>query len=147
MVWKATMDFDEARIVGTPIYLGILGIHNQITKEEIHEKVLHPLMSSLGRLPDKILLPAEGTSSAFISIWAERSHIDTQCIEADWRKFQRKAGILRDARILKECSHLLTFVGVKSRSNEQTAIRHAKKGKQVFLVEPNPIELCEIVVE
>jgi hypothetical protein len=141
------MDFEETRIVGQPIYLGILGIHNQISKDDIHEKVLHPLMSVLGRLPDKILLPAEGTSSAYITIWAERNHIATQCVEADWRKFQRKAAILRDARIVKECTHLLTFIGIKSRSNEQTAIRHAKKGKHVFLVEPNPIELQEIVVE
>ena len=142
------MDIDtETRIVGKPITLGILGIHNQISKEDIHEKILHPLISVLGHLPDKIILPSEGQSSAYISIWAERQHIDTQCVEADWRKFQRKAGILRDARIIKECNTLLTFVGVKSRSNEQTAIRQAKKGKQVFLVEPNPIELCEIVVE
>lgn len=145
---KVNMELEtETRILGKPIYLGILGIHNQITKEEIHEKVLHPLMSVLGRLPDKILLPSEGTSSAYISIWAERHHIDTQCVEADWRKFQRKAGILRDARILKESNVLLTFVGTKSRTNEQTAIKQAKKGKQVFLVEPHPIELCEIVVE
>jgi len=142
------MDFEsEIRIQGKPIHVGILGIHNTITKEEIHEKVLHPLMSVLGRLPDKILVPSEGTSSAYISLWAERNHIDTQCVEADWRKFQRKAAILRDARILKESTHLLVFVGIKSRSNEQTAIRQVKKGKQVFLVEPNPIEMCELVVE
>jgi hypothetical protein len=142
------MEFEaDIRIVGKPIYLGVLGIHNQITKEEIHEKVLHPLMSVLGRMPDKMILPSEGTSSALISIWAERNHIDTQCVEADWRKFQRKAGILRDARIQKECSHLVVFLGMKSRSNEQTAIRQAKKGKQVFVVEPNPIELIEYVVE
>ncbi len=142
------MDFpEETRVLGKPIHLGILGIHNTITKEEIHEKVLHPLMSVLGRLPDKILVPSEGTSSAYISLWAERNHIDTQCVEADWRKFQRKAAILRDARILKESSHLLVFVGTKSRTNEQTAIRQVKKGKQVFLVEPNPIEMCELVIE
>ena len=142
------MDFEsEIRIQGKPIAVGILGIHNTITKEEIHEKVLHPLMSVLGRLPDKILVPSEGTSSAYISLWAERNHIDTQCVEADWRKFQRKAAILRDARILKEASHLLVFVGSKSRTNEQTAIRQVKKGKQVFLVEPNPVEMCELVVE
>ena len=139
--------FQETRIVGKPIYLGILGIHNQISKEDIHEKILHPLMSVLGRLPDKIILPSEGISSAYISIWAERHQIDTQCVEADWKRFQRKAGILRDARILKESTHLVTFVGVKSRSNEQTAIKQVKKGKQVFVVEPNPIEMCEIVVE
>lgn len=142
------MDFpEEIRIQGKPIALGILGIHNTITKEQIHEKVLHPLMSVLGRLPDKILVPSEGTSSAYISLWAERNHIDTQCVEADWRKFQRKAAILRDARILKEATHLVVFVGSKSRTNEQTAIRQVKKGKQVFLVEPNPIEMCELVVE
>ena len=132
---------------GKPLYLGILGIHNKITKEDIHEKILHPLMSILGRLPDKIILPSEGTSSAYISIWAERQHIDTQCVEADWRKFQRKAGILRDARILKESTILLTFIGSKTRTNEQTAIRQVKKGKHVFFVEPNPIELCEFVPE
>jgi hypothetical protein len=142
------MDFEsEIRIQGKPIVLGILGIHNTITKEEIHDKVLHPLMSVLGRLPDKLLVPSEGTSSAYLSLWAERHHVDTQCVEADWRKFQRKAAILRDARILKEATHLLVFVGIKSRTNEQTAIRQVKKGKQVFLVEPNPIEMCELVVE
>ena len=137
----------ERPTLGTPIYLGILGIHNQISKEDIHEKVLHPLLSSLGRLPDKIILPSEGTSSAYINLWAERHHIDTHCVEADWRKFQRKAGILRDARILKECTVLLTFIGSKTRTNEQTAIRQLKKGKQVFFVEPKTIELCEYVVE
>ena len=139
--------FQETRIVGKPIYLGILGTHNSITKEEIHEKILHPLMSILGRLPEKIIMPSDGMSSAFLSIWAERNNIDTQCLEADWRRFQRKAGILRDAQIVKECTHLLSFIGTKSRKNEQVAIRTAKKGKKVFLVEPNPIELCEIVLE
>jgi hypothetical protein len=142
------MDFpEETRVLGKPIALGILGIHNAITKEQIHDKVLHPLMSVLGRLPDKILVPSEGTSSAYISLWAERQNIDTHCVEADWRKFQRKAAILRDARILKESTHLLVFIGTKSRTNEQTAIRQVKKGKQVFLVEPNPVEMCELVVE
>ena len=142
------MDFpEETRVLGKPIALGILGIHNTITKEQIHDKVIHPLMSVLGRLPDKILVPSEGTSSAYISLWAERQNVDTHCVEADWRKFQRKAAILRDARILKESTHLLVFVGSKSRTNEQTAIRQVKKGNQVFLVEPNPVEMCELVVE
>ncbi len=140
------IDFEE-RVQGQPIVLGILGIHNTITKQDIHDTILHPLVSILGRLPDKLLLPSDGTSSAFISIWAERSNIEFQAVEADWKKFQRKAGILRDARIGKESTHLLVFVGTRSRSYEQTAIRHARKGKKVFLVEPNPIELCEIIVE
>lgn len=139
--------FDEVRHVGQPIVVGVLGTHSTISKEEIHTTVLHPLMEVLGRLPDKIIVPAEGHSSAHLSIWAERNTVPLQAVEADWRKLQRKAGILRDARILKEATHLLVFVGSRSRTHEQTAIRQVKKGKRVFLIEPNPIEMYEIVVE
>lgn len=139
--------FDEPLLHGEPLVLGVVGIHTTITKEEIHETILHPLVSVLGRLPDKMILPAEGMSSAYLSIWAERNRIDAQAVKADWTKFQRKAGILRDARILKEATHLLVFVGPKSRRYEQTAIQQCKKGKRVFLVEPNPVDMIEIVVE
>lgn len=142
------MEFDsEIRVVGKPILLGILGKHEKISKENIHEKILHPLVSAIGRLPDKLLAPSEGTSSAYITLWAERANIETQSIDADWRKLQRRAGILRDARILKESTHLLIFVGAKSKSYEQTGIREAKKGKQVYLVDHDTLDLCEIVVE
>lgn len=142
------MEFDtETRILGKPILLGILGNHTQISKDQIHEKILHPLVSLLGRLPDKVLVPSEGTSSAYISLWAERANIELHCVDADWRKLQRRAGIMRDARILKESTHLLIFVGARSRSYEQTGIREAKKGKQVYLVEHDTLDLCEVVIE
>ena len=130
-----------------PIVLGILGIHNTITKQEIHEKILHPLMSVLGRLPELIVLPSEGTSSAYISIWADKHTVETHSVEADWKKFQRKAGILRDARIQKEATHFVVFMGTRSNTYEKTAIRLAKKGKRVFTVDANPVAMCEILVE
>jgi hypothetical protein len=67
------MEFDtDIRIVGKPILLGVLGKHEQISKKDIHEKILHPLVSAIGRLPDKLIVPSEGTSSAYITLWAER---------------------------------------------------------------------------
>ena len=162
------MDFlDEPRQVGQPVVLGVLGTHSTVRKEDIHETILHPLMSVLGRLPDKLLLPDEGQSSAYLTLWAERHGVDAHPLKAEWTKFQRKAGILRDARILKEATHLLVFVGPRFRSYEQTGIRQLKKGKRVFLVErvsktlerspdfpkgnrvvdPNPIEMYEILLE
>jgi hypothetical protein len=137
----------EIRTVGKPIILGVLGKLETLSKEDIHEKIIHPLMSVLGRLPDKILIPSEGQSSAYISIWSERQDIDTQILEADWRKFQRRAIILRDSRILKESSHLLVFGGLRSERNKETALREARKGKAVFFIEPNPVEFYEVVVE
>jgi hypothetical protein len=142
------MDFEtETRVLGTPIVLGVLGKHEQISKQAIHEKILHPLVSAIGRLPEKLLVPSEGTSSAYITLWAEQSNLETHCVDADWRKFQRRAGILRDARILKESTHLLIFVGARSKSYEQTGIREAKKGKTVYLVDHDSLDLCELVVE
>ena len=142
------MDFDtEIRVIGKPILLGVLGTHEQISKQDLHEKILHPLMSAIGRLPDKLMIPSQGTSSAYISIWAERANLETVCVDADWRKLQRRAGIMRDARIVKDSTHLLVFGGAKSKNYEQLGIREAKKGKQVFLVDHASLDLCELVVE
>jgi hypothetical protein len=137
----------EERHIGQPIVLGILGKSDTITKTDIHENILHPLMSVLGRLPDKILVSSEGTSSAYISLWSEQQNIETQIFEADWRKLQRRAGILRDSRIIKESTHLLAFIGVRSKHAELTGIREAKKGKQVFLAYPEDWSLTQLVVE
>jgi hypothetical protein len=142
------MEFEtETRILGKPILLGVLGKHEQISKQDIHEKILHPLVSAIGRLPDKVLIPSEGTSSAYITLWAEKANLELHPVDADWRKLQRRAGIMRDARIQKESTHLLIFVGARSKNYEQTGIREAKKGKTVFLVDHDSLDLCELVVE
>jgi hypothetical protein len=140
-------DFLDKPVYVKPIILGFLGKHESVTKQTIHDEVLHPLMSVLGRLPERILVSSEGTSSAYISIWGERNEINTQIIHADWKTLQRRAGIMRDARIIKECSHLVIFQGLRSKAYEQTAIREAKKGKRVFLVDHGSCEMSEIVIE
>ena len=142
------MDFDfETRIMGNPILLGILGKHEQISKEDIHEKILHPLVSAIGRLPEKLYVPSDGLSSAYITIWAERANVEIHSVEADWRKLQRRAGIMRDARIIKESTHLLVFVGPRSKKYEEAGFREAKKGKQVFLVNHDTLDMYEIIFE
>ena len=142
------MEFEEeTRCVGQPLYLGVLGKHESISKKDIHESILHPLMGALGRLPDKIYLPSEGLSSVYISTWAERNNIDTQVVSADWKRLQRRAGIMRDARIQKESTHLLLFIGPRSKKYEELAMREAKKGKPVFLVNHSTLEMTELVVE
>lgn len=138
---------EETRCVGQAIYLGILGKHETISKNDIHESILHPLITAIGRLPDKVYVPSDGLSSTYISIWSEKLNIETQIVEADWKRQGRKAGFLRDSRILKESTHLLIFNGPRSKINETTGIREAKKGKQVFLVEHGSLDITQLVVE
>lgn len=117
-----------------PIILGVLGHRNDATQEKLVEDVMTPLLQELGRPPERILLPSEGTSSIFLSDWADSLHIPTQVYEADWRRHQRRALIYRDARIQEEATHFLIFLNKRSVTNEKTAMRLARKGHPVLTV-------------
>jgi hypothetical protein len=117
-----------------PIILGVLGHRTDATQEKLVEGVMTPLLQELGILPERILLPSEGTSSIFLSDWAESLHIPTQIYEADWRRHQRRALIYRDARIQEEATHFVVFLNKRSMANEKTAMRLARKGHPVLTV-------------
>jgi hypothetical protein len=132
-----------------PIRLGILGqssdgFWNKVT---IGEKVLNPLVQELERFPDEFLLPADGNTSIYIQHWASSQKITATVLEADWGKLGKRAGALRDARILKESTHLLVFLSTRSDRYEKIAIREVKKGKHVFTIDPESKDLVEWIVD
>ena len=120
----------------TKVTVGVLGKREDISKEDLHEKILHPLLKALGEVPDKILLPNEGMSTALISIWAERTEIPADQILADWTRYNRMSFKIRDSRIVKDSSILLLFQGPKSEYLPKLGVREVKKGKRVFVVTP-----------
>lgn len=132
---------------GLPLYVGILGKTESITQDKLSTEIINPLLSLWGRLPDKLIVSSEGMSSVLFSIWAERNEVESQTIEADFRKLGRRAGFLRDAMIVKEATHLLVFLGIRSQKNEELAIREAKKGKKVYTIHPKSWEISELNYE
>ena len=126
---------DEPVVTGlAPIRLGVIGNRADATQEKILEDVMTPLLEQLGRPPERILLPSEGTSSIFLGDWAEQLRIPTQVYEADWRRHQRRALVYRDARIQEEATHFLIFLNKRSAANEKLAMRLARKGHPVLTV-------------
>ena len=130
--------------------LGILGTREKISEQDLIEQLMLPIVQELGRLPDRVLVPAEGISSIYIQQWAESLHIPYQAFEADWRSNKRSAVILRDARIQKECTHALIFLSPRSTRYEETGERMAtsvKARKTVFTASypQNEIVLLEPV--
>lgn len=119
------------------IILGIFGYQNSITTTEIQENTLTPIVSELGRLPDKILIPSEGNSSIYVDDWAESLHIKTQVFQSDWARNGKSAQRIRDERIQKECTHALVFLSNRSDRLEKYAELLARKGKIVFTSSPN----------
>jgi len=132
-----------------PVCLGILGQSSDAfwTKETIIEQLLHPIVSELGRLPESVLVGAEGQSSMLIEWWAARMDMPIQVFEANWAKLGKRARALRDARIVKEATHLLVFYGQRSDTYEATAIRELKKGRTVFTVDAKTHEIQQLELE
>jgi len=116
--------------------LGVLGAKNTITKQIIQDEILNPVLDDLGNKPIKIMLPSEPMSSSYIESWALRNDIPTNLMKSDWIRNGRRAGVLRDAQIEKECNAFLLFEGPKSRYYLDLAERIAKKrpGCPVYVV-------------
>jgi hypothetical protein len=131
---------------GQAIFLGVIGSRNDCNQEKILENVLNPILQELKRTPDKIILPAEGTSTIYISDWADVLKIPSQTYDADWKRHQRRAKFLRDARIQQESTHYLIFLNKRSEFNLKLANRLAKQGHTVFTVASN-WEVDELTVE
>ena len=139
---------DVKPVVAKPVVLGILGnsAAAKWTRETIAETIMNPLLGEIERLPDTILMPSEGNTSILLQIWADRQNIACQSIDADWARMGRRARIMRDARILKEATHLIFFLGARSDYYEKMAIREAKKEKIVFTVDATSGELVQWVI-
>ena len=136
---KSTLELLDDKpllLLPQPYCLGILGQSSAAfwSKETIVNNILQPFL-------------AEGQTSMLIEWWAIRQDISIQIYEANWAKLGKRARILRDARIVKEASHLLVFLGERSDTYETMAIRELKKGKIVYTINPKTHEIEQLVLE
>lgn len=130
-----------------PMYLGILGSSDSITKDICYDTVLAPILASLSVLPSRVILPSEGHSSLFLDAWAEMEKIPTDTYTCEWSRHGKRAKIWRDNRIIQESTIFVVFLNKTSTFYETTATRLAKKGHRVFLVTYGSYDVSELVVE
>ena len=111
--------------------MGILGHTNKQSEQSLIETVLTPFLQEVGRVPDRILLPSEGHSSIYLQEWADSLRIKTQVFHSDWKRHGKIAQILRDDRIKQESTHVLLFVGPRSKTWEKVVTSLVRKGTYV----------------
>ena len=63
---------DDNPVLPQPILLGVLGYRQDITYDILYDQIITPILSELGRMPDRVILPSESTSSALLYGWAEK---------------------------------------------------------------------------
>lgn len=130
-----------------PVFLGIIGHRTDVTQTTLTERVLNPVLSVLGRVPEKVLLPEEGVSSIYISDWAETLKIPAFTYQCDWQRHAKRAKLFRDLRIQEESTHFIIFLNKRSEAHEKLAARLATRGYTVFTVHHDTWEVEELVVE
>ena len=131
---------------GSPFFLGVLGARIDATPQILQEQILNPILSEIGRVPEKLVLPEEGISSIYLADWADSLRVPNQIYEADWHRHQRRAKIFRDARIQSEATHFLLFLNKRSTFNEKVAIRLARQGRTVFTIPYGSWELEQLTL-
>jgi len=124
-----------------PKILGVIGARNSLTKQILQNEILNPILDDLGHI-DKILLPEEHLTSTYIEAWAIRKSIDYDFVKSDWLNYGKKAGIMRDSQVEKQCTALLVFEGPRSRFYLDFAERIAKKRSdcKIYVVEAKTVE-------
>jgi Txe/YoeB family toxin of Txe-Axe toxin-antitoxin module len=135
--------------------IGILGARNSITKQIIQDEILNPVLNDLmestktKNRPMRVLIPSEPLSSTYVECWAERLGIEVHSVKSDWVRHGRRAGILRDAHIEKECNVFIVFEGPKSRYYLELAERIAKRkaGSKVYAVSANSVSPVLLEIE
>ena len=118
--------------------LGVLGARNNVRYEDVEHDILQPLLDKWPE-PEEIILALDSDVAYVIQGWAERRGIPVRIIAADWIKHGRRAGVLRDACIQREASHLVLLQGPRSNALSQLAERLQRKGRNV-VISPRPGE-------
>ena len=125
--------------------VGVFGSRKGLSEIHLYENILSPILSTLGRVPDKLLIPSDNSATeVFIEDWAKHLRIPCFAFKADFSMRGKSAAIFRDARIERECTVAIVFQAPRTTRYDLLAERMARKGKRVFFIEMNG-EITEIV--
>lgn len=118
----------------TRIVFGVLGTRNKMSYEDFVAQILDPTVEAWG-LPAEIIAPADGESAEVLQAWAAHRRIPVCLVAADWTRNGKRAGMLRDARIQRDASHLILLQGPRSNALTQLAGRLQRKDRPVVISE------------
>lgn len=94
--------------------LGILGNRQTDSEKEVWG-ILEAIAETIGRRPDRILIPAEGNFSIYTQSWADSKKIQYTLFECDWIRLGKRAAVMRDMAIQKEADHFLLVRSTRPR--------------------------------
>lgn len=137
---------DTEMVEPSVIVLGIFGQCSTLSDTEVQETILLPLLEEWGRTPDHLLLSTDSVIACSIQDWAESLHLKTKLFYSDWTRNGKIAQVLRDDRMIKECTHALIFLTSRTKRLETFAEKWTRKGKHIFTWHPEQ-HLVQLQIE
>lgn len=119
--------------------LGILGTRNKVTSAEI-TAILDLIVDDSGPV-QAAYLPQEGMSSIYAESYFDAADIPTTALDANWARHGRAAVARRDAEIIRVATHFLIFGGPRSQKPLKVATELAKKGRAVYYLAHDSLDL------
>jgi hypothetical protein len=116
--------------------LGFMGIRNGVSYEEMQTNILAPVVEAWG-IPDEVVTPAEGDATQAIITWCHNHNVPLRLVSCDWAKQGKRAGMMRDARLQKEATHLVLLQGPRSNKLAELAVKLERKHYPV-VISPRP---------
>jgi hypothetical protein len=114
--------------------LGIIGTRSNVRYEDFEMNIIGPVIEAWG-VPDELILPADSESTEIFQSWASRKGVPVRFVACDWVRQGKRAGMLRDARIQREATHLVLLQGPRSNTLSELAARLSRKGRPVVISE------------
>lgn len=144
---KDITDIDQDTVKMPEVFIvSVFGSRKSFSENSLIDKILTPILESLGRIPERILIPSDGITSIYITEWAKSLQIPYQMFEADFRRCGKSAAIVRDGRLEKECTIAIVFQGARTTRYDLLANRLVRRGKRVFFVTNNE-DIEELVLD
>jgi hypothetical protein len=119
--------------------LAVVGSRD-ITNEELIINSINSIINGIVEPLTIISGGARGVDSIAAS-WAKTNNIPLIVFKPDWNKFGKKAGILRNNDIIRECDIVLAIWDGKSKGTHHSIKLGYSLNKNVVIVNPNTINI------
>lgn len=97
--------------------------------------LVHNLVSGLPEGSIVVSGGARGVDAA-AELAAKRKGFGCEIYPADWNKYGKAAGMIRNTDIVASCDVLVAFWDGESRGTQDSIVKALKMGKQVYIIKP-----------
>lgn len=97
-------------------------------------ELIPPAVAASGFLVTEVVCGCATGADTLGNLWAQANNIPVKYFPAEWKKYHRGAGPIRNKQMLDYADALIVFIWTNSRGSENMLSQTLKAGKPAFVV-------------